>query len=165
MSAQSGQYSESHGLHRGQAPMSDSCSSRGDSYGYPFATLAPSQAGAASRRQSMTVQHMLNPSNEEPRRPSHSLCSQSSDNDSDRHRPNSKHDSNALSSGSHFHNASQSRRSGRGQIRGANYHTNRQVKRRANRHQSLSSSASEAGENDRRAFRKTYTEEETHFIW
>ena len=157
MSGHSGQESESDGLYRGQATMSDS-------YGYPFATLAPSQVGAASRRQSMTVQHMLNPSDEEPRRPSQSHYSQSSDNDSDRPGPSSNRNSNVFRSESQFLSVNQSRRSGRGPAR-ANRRANRQVDRRANRRQSLSSSASEARENDRRAFRKAYTEEEGHFIW
>ena len=152
--------SGSYGLNAGSVSSNSSSVSQDASYGYPFASLIPAQAGPPSRRHSMTVQHMLNPSDEEPRRSSQSRHSQSSDNDSDGHGANSYRDSNTLSPLPRFHSVNPSRRSGRGQAR-----VNRRGHRRRSRQTSLSSSGSEMGDNGRRAFRKTYTVEETHFIW
>lgn len=141
-------------------PGQESNPSHDASQAYPFTTLVPAQAGPVSNRHSMTVQHMLNPSDEEPRRLSQSRSSQSSDNDSERRLPGSHHGSSSPRSGPSFHNGRASHGSRRGHARAT-----REARRRATRRASLSSSSSEASENDRRAFRKPYTVEETHFIW
>ena len=144
----------------GQTATHTNCASPSGSQAYPFTTLVPAQAGEASRRHSMTVQHMLNPSDEEPRPPSQSRSSQSSDNDSGTHLSSSQYSKKSSKTESNVRSGNTSRGMGRGQARG-----NQQAKRRANRQPSLSSSGSEVGENKKRTFRRAYTLEETHFIW
>ena len=130
------------------------------SQAYPFTTLVPAQAGQASRRHSMTVQHMLNPSDEEPRHSSHSRSSQSSDNDSGRLLSSSSYSKRASKIRPTVQSGNTPNGSGRGQARG-----NQQAKHHAKRQTSWSSSGSEAGENKKRKCRRAYTPEETHFIW
>ena len=124
---------------------------------YPFAALVPTQSGDASRRHSMTVQHLLNPSDEEPRLPSQSRSPLSSDSSSERHSPNPYHYSRNPSPGQRSNGRNTSRRVASGRIQ-----RNRRENRRASRQASLLSSASEAGAHETRP---AYSPEETHFIW
>ncbi len=160
MSRRPGQGPGPNGHHSGRVSSNNSFVNRSGHHGYPFAALVPTQASAASRRHSMTVQHMLNPSDEEPRRPSQSRSSQSSDNDSDRRVPSPGHGSISARHGPRSHGGHPSRGPVRGQAR-----VNRHANRRAARRRSPSSSGSENHEAPRRAFRKTYTDEQAHFIW
>ena len=144
----------------GRASTTDANASREDGYLYPFASLIPAQARTASRRSSMTVQDMLNPSDEEPRRSSQARSSQSSDNDSERGSPSSSTHSSVHRHGHSRHGATPSRGSRRSQNR-----SSRQPTRRAIRRTSPSSSGQDSSEKEKRAFRPKYTPEQTHFIW
>lgn len=122
---------------------------------YPFTTLSPARANLLSRRHSMTVQDMLNPSDEEPRRSSQSrLSPPSSENEGNqgRHRGSSR--------------SSQAPKSTpRGQPARMNGRNTHHPRRHGSRRPSPSSSSSDGGERERRGFREMYTEEQTHFIW
>lgn len=128
----------------------------GSNASYPFTSLSPARADLLSRRHSMTVQDMLNPSDEDPRRSSQFRPSPpSSDNGhSQRHAQTS-------------HRVSQTPRSARGTPARTTMGCNTE---RVRRHQSRrsspsSSSSSEAGDRERRGVREQYTIEQTHFIW
>lgn len=142
MSRRPAHVSGSYGNDQGRTSMRTSPISRNGGHEYPFTSLIPAQVGGGSRRHGMTVQHMLNPSDEEPRRHSQHRSSQSSDTVSDRRMPSS------------------SRGSGRGRPR-----VNRRVNHRTSRRGTRLSSESELSETERRAARPKYTTEEAHFIW
>lgn len=125
---------------------SNSSSSRSGSNGYPFGTLRP--ANAVIRRSSMSVQDMLNPSDEEPRRSPQSRSSPSSDNE--RRVPSS-------------YRGGRSRRGNTSH--GPSGHGSHRASRQPSRRASPSSSGSESGEAPPREARKAYTLEEAHFIW
>lgn len=148
--------SNSRDSNSGQASNGRGPSDHGSNNSYPFTSLSPARSDLLSRRHSMSVQDMLNPSDEEPRRPSHFRPSPpSSDNEiSQRHAQSSYH-------------VSQTPRSARGHSARTTIGRNTQ---RVRRHQSRRSSptlssSSEAGERERRGVREQYTLEQTHFIW
>ncbi|KAL6717110.1 hypothetical protein ACLMJK_005025 [Lecanora helva] len=148
-------------LNKIEGPMTyNSFKSHASTYTYPFTTLAPAQAGPASRRHSMTVQDMLNPSDEEPRGQSQSRSSPSSDNDSGRRLPGSYRVDNSAEARTPYNNNAAAHSPGPQQAR-----INRKARRRCTRQASLSSSASEIGENGKHPARNKYSVEETHFIW
>lgn len=125
---------------------------------YPFTMLGPGQVSSVSRRHSMTVQDMLNPSDEDPRRSSQSHSSLSGDDDESRSSGHQRH-------GSSSYRANKSSRHDSHSHQGNLYRTSPRGSHRPSRRPSPSSSGSETGEIERRAFRKPYTVEEAHFIW
>jgi len=158
MSHRSGHGSNSRGFNSGQASSSHGPNGRGGNSPYPFTTLSPARTNLLSRRQNMTVQDMLNPSDEEPRGSSQSRPS-----------PPSSDNGNSQRHVQGAYCVNQPPRSTRGHSVHAAIRRNTH---RAHRHQSRrssssssSSASSEASERERRGVREQYTLEQTHFIW
>lgn len=155
MSHRSGQDLDSRAHDSGRASKDRGFSNPGGSSPYPFISLSPAGTNALSRRHSMTVQDMLNPSDEDPRPSSQSRSTPSSS------------DNESIDS-----RISKLRRVGQPPRSVPRSHSSRaigrsihQASRRQRRRPSPSSSSSEAGERRSGGFRKPYTVEETHFIW
>ena len=123
---------------------------------YPFSTHTPTYANTASRRHSMTVQHILNPSDEDPRRSASSHSVRSSDNESDKRVSGSSSTVKPPGSDRHAHRDKPTQWSVRKRAR-----INRQIRPQ----RSPSTSESEAGEIQRRDPRKKYLDEQARFIW
>lgn len=155
MANRPGNGSSSRSHNSGPSINHNSASDRGGNVPYPFTTLSPARANLLSRRHSMTVQDMLNPSDEEPRRYSQSrLSPPSSENEGHqgRHRGSSR--------------SSQAPRSTpRGQPARMNGRNTHHPRRHDSRRPSPSTSSSDGGERERRGLREPYTPEQTHFIW
>ncbi len=156
MSHRPGHGSNPRGSNSGQGSNGRSPNDHGGNTPYPFTTLSPARIDLLSRRHSMSVQDMLNPSDEEPRRASQSRPS-----------PASSDNENIQRQAQSSYHVSQAPRSARGHSVRA---TTERHTQRARRHQSRrstpsSSSSSEAGERERRGIREQYTLEQTHFIW
>ena len=155
--SQGGEYNRARNDSSSDSPNSDNPSSNCT---YPFTMLGPANANSSIRRHSMTVQDVLNPSDEDPRSSSRS---QSGDDDEGHlvpqrrgHVPISTRVNRTPRHGTYTHRNSSARLSDRGPRR-ATHHTSRRS--------SLSSSGSDFGDSGRRSFRKPYTPEEAHFIW
>ena len=120
--------------------------------------LNVAQEDATSRRRSMTIQDMLNPSDEEVRQSPQTTSSQfSSDEDI---RP-----SGNISRAPVSRQSKKSPRSGTHARRSSTSHTSKDGSRRPSRRPTRSPSSSPEITQKTRAFRPAYSTEEQHFIW
>ena len=120
--------------------------------------LNAAQGDSASRRRSMTIQDMLNPSNEEVRHSPQSTSSQFSSDDDIRSSENQARVPVP-------HQSKKSPRSGTHARRTSSSYTSKNGSRRPSRRPSRSPSSSPEVAQKTRAFRPAYSTEEVHFIW